>query len=146
MGHTSWFRAEIDPLERLLDNTRPLAVRALRWLGRRIYESYAISLFIWLLITPLVAAHYHVVSPIGMLLGPPLLLLAAIALIAGFLLLLAAAIWQPLGAIFAPIVHGSLATCNGIVDATLHLPGSYFHVADVPVWWLWFFMPASSLC
>jgi competence protein ComEC len=138
-GTRSWFRDEPDALEKLIDETRPLWWRGLRWLGRSIYETYAITFFIWIVIAPLTAAHYHVVSPAGLLLGPPLLLLAAVALIAGFLLLLSAVVWPPLTHLFAPFVHWSLWSCGRIVEWSLKVPGSHFHVGDVPEWWLWVF-------
>jgi competence protein ComEC len=138
-GTRSWFHDEPDALEKLIDEGRPLWWRGLRWVGRQVYETYAITFFIWLVVAPLAAARYHVVSPMGLVLGPPLLLLAAVALIAGFLLLVSAVVWQPLTLVFGPVVHGSLWTCDRVVDWSLALPGSHFHVGDVPEWWLWLF-------
>jgi competence protein ComEC len=134
-----WFREEPDPLERLIDESRPLWSRAGHWVGRLVYQSYAVTALMWLVITPLVAARYHVVSPIGFLLGPPLMLLASVALVAAFLLLLAALVWQPLTQLFAPFVYGSLWVCDRTVEIGLSIPGSHFHVGDVPDWWLWVF-------
>ncbi len=122
-----------------IHETGPRWGRGLRWFGRLVYRTYAISFTIWLVITPLAAARYHVVSPMGLLLGPPLLLLASVALIAGFLLLVAALVWQPLTLMFVPFVHGSLWACARIIDVALSCPGSHFHVGDVPPWWLWVF-------
>jgi competence protein ComEC len=137
--------AAVDPLERLIEESRPAWVRALRWLGRVIFANYAISLFIWLAATPLAAARYHVVAPCGVALGPPLMVLTSVALIAGFLQLAAAAIWGPLALPFAAIVHTCLAGCEGLVDLAEYIPGSYFHVGDVPEWWLWMFYLALLL-
>src|SRR5262249_38193674 len=61
------------------------------------------------------------------------------ALVAGFLLLVAAIVFGPLAAIFAPLVHGSLAACEFLVDTADAGPGSHFYVGDVPAWWLWIF-------
>jgi competence protein ComEC len=70
-------------------------------------------------------------------LGPPLVLLTSIALLAGFVLLLAAAVWLPLASLFAPVVHGCLAACEAMVDAVDRWPGSHWYVGDIPEWWLW---------
>src|SRR5262249_33584904 len=43
-GASRWFRREVDPLERLVDQTRPAWLRGLRWLGREIAVGYAIPL------------------------------------------------------------------------------------------------------
>jgi competence protein ComEC len=111
----------------------------LLWLVRPVAISYAVTLAIWLVVAPLVAARYHLVSPIGILLGPPLTLLTSIALLAGFLLLLAAAICWPLVPIFAWATRWSVAGCEFLVDACDQLPGSYWYVGTVPEWWLWIF-------
>jgi competence protein ComEC len=137
--------AEGDPLECLIEESRPAWVRALRWLGRVVVVNYAISLLIWLAVTPLAAARYHVVAPCGVLLGPPLMVLSSVALIAGFLQLAVAAVWEPLALPFASVVHYCLAGCEGLVDLADRCPGSYLHVGDVPEWWLWLFYLVLSL-
>jgi competence protein ComEC len=68
-----------------------------------------------------------------------LVFLTAIALLAGFVLLVAAAVWLPLAALFAPLVHGCLAACEMMVEGVDHVPASRWYVADVPDWWLWVF-------
>jgi competence protein ComEC len=138
-GTGRWLRREEDPLERLIEESRPVWQRCLRGLGRGVLEAYLVGLVIWLLVAPLVAFRYHLLGPVGILLGPPLTLLAAVALVAGFLLLLFAAILPPLATLFVPFVHGSLAICEFLVDLGDSLPGGHFYVGDVPEWWLWVF-------
>ena len=96
--------SEEDPLARLIDaSAAGLATSGLRWLGRRVFESYAITVLIWLAITPLAASRYQMISPSGLVLGPPLVLLTTVALFAGFLLLLTAVVCPPLtGLLDAP--------------------------------------------
>jgi competence protein ComEC len=137
--------ADIDPLEKLIEESRPRWLRALRGVGRMIFENYAISLGIWLAVTPLAASRYHVVAPCGVVLGPPLTLLTSVALLAGFLQLAAVAVWEPLALPFVPLVHYSLAACEWLVDLAERCPGSYFHIGDVPEWWLWIFYLALLL-
>src|SRR5262249_31477319 len=127
------------PLSQLVEVARPLWQRWLRGIGRRVAESYAVTLAIWLAIAPLAVSRYHLISPIGLLLGPPLTLLTSVALLFGFLMLAASIVYEPLAALFAPIVHGSLAACEWLVDRTDAWPGSHFYVGDVPEWWLWVF-------
>jgi competence protein ComEC len=131
-----------DELQRVIDEARPMWQRRLRWLGGVILKSYLPTLIICVAIAPLAASHYHLVSPIGVLLGPPLVLLTAIALVAGFLLLAAAALCPPLTAVFAPVVHASLASCRYLVNLCDGWPFARFYVADIPLWWLWIFYVA----
>ncbi len=138
-GVRPWLERERDPLQRLIDEARPAWLRFLRGLGGFILKGYLFTLVIWLAVAPLTAAHYHLISPIGVLLCPPLVLLTAVALIAGFLLLTAAALCPPLTAAFGPVVHGCLAVCHWLVGACDGWPGARFYVGDVPAWWLWVF-------
>jgi competence protein ComEC len=135
-----WFPWEApDPLDEVIDAARPSWLRALRRLGFWIIRIYAVNAFVWLLITPLAAARYHLVSPIALLIGPPLMLLTAVALILGFLLLLCAVVCPPLTVVFAVPVNLCLRLCEFTVDTTLPWPGGHFYVGDVPDWWLWAF-------
>jgi competence protein ComEC len=140
---TDWLLTDKkDPLDVLIDSTRPAWLRLLRRFGRQILVTYAISVIIWLAITPLAASRYNLVSPVGILLGPPLTLLSSVALIAGFLLLIAAAVCPPLVTLLAPPVHWSLAACVTLVDLADRVPGAHFTVGVIPEWWLWVFYVA----
>jgi competence protein ComEC len=138
-GASRWFRTEPDPLEQLVEENRPPWERLLRRLGRSVIETYLVTLAIWLAIAPLVASRYHLVSPPALLIGPPVSLLAAVALVAGFLLLLAAALCSPLVPVFAGVTHWSLAGCDGLVRLADSLPGGHWYVIGFPDWWLWLF-------
>lgn len=133
---------EKDPLDGLLHETRPLWQKGLLWVGRQVFASYVIALFIWLLVAPLVAARYHLVSPLGIVIGPPLTVLTSIALVGGFLLLLAAAVCPPLICVFAWGTQGSLRACTWIVDVADALPGGSWYVGTIPEWWVWIFYVA----
>jgi competence protein ComEC len=138
-GARHLFPKEQDPLVRLIDTARPAWERGLRGLGWRVLESYALTGMIWLAITPLAASRYQMISPSGLLLGPPLVVLTAVALFAGFLLLSAGLLCPPLTTLLVPIVHGSLSACELLVDVADRLPFSHVYVGAVPVWWLWCF-------
>ncbi len=125
-----------DPLQRLLDESRPLWAQlllgVLRWLGK----FYLINATVWLAVTPLVAAHYHTVSPVALLIGPPMVLLTSLALLTGFGFLLFS--WlAPLAWLFAQATQFSLSGCTWLVALSQNLPYAYFFVSDVPAWWLW---------
>ncbi len=133
------FRTEQDPLALLSESKRPAWQRGLRGLGRRVFESYALTALLWLAITPLAASRYQMISPAGLLLGPPLVVLTTVALFAGFLLLSAGLLCPPITALLGPIVHGSLSACESLVEIVDRLPYSHVYVGAIPQWWLWCF-------
>jgi competence protein ComEC len=138
-GTSRWFPFEQgDPLERLEDENRPRWVKCLRWFGRQVVVSYATGLVIWLAIAPLVAYHYHTVPLVGIIIGPPVVLLASVALLAGFFLLLTAAC-PPVCLVFAWVTGQALTACDWVVTVCRDWPGSYRFVQDIPVWWLGIF-------
>ena len=140
-GTSRWFRRNNDPLERLVEPSRPVWQRFSLRLARAIGWSYAVTFVIWLCLLPLVVYHYQVFSLAGLVIGPPLALLTSIALIAGFLLLLAGAVCPLAMMPFAFIVRSCMAACDGLVNLSEGIPGSYFYLATVPDWWVWLFYP-----
>ncbi len=138
-GTRTLFQRDEDPLARVIDESRPAWQRFLRGLGRRVIVSYAVTAVIWLAITPLAASRYQMLAPVGLLLGPPLVILTTVALFAGFLLLFAGLMCLPLTSLFAFFVRSSLAGCELLVDAGDRLPFSYFYIGALSAWWLWVF-------
>jgi competence protein ComEC len=138
-GTRQLLQREDDPLNRLIDETRPAWQRRLRRLGWRVVESYTATAIVWLAIAPLVLGRYQLIAPIALPLGPPLVLLTALALIAGFLLLLAGFVCLPLAWPFARIVQFSLDGCELLVDGGDRPGYAYFYIGSIPDWWLWLF-------
>ena len=138
-GVGRWNEESADPLQRVVDEARPWHMAIAMWLLRWLLAAYAINAAVWLAVAPLVAAHFHNVSPIALLLGPPMVVLTSIALLTGFAFLLFAGWCYPLAWVFAVITQGSLYGCELLVSLGLQIPGAYFYVADVPTWWLWIF-------
>jgi len=130
---------EEDPLDRLIDEARPAWLRCLRRLGWRLFESYSVTLLIWLAISPLAASKYQMISPAGLPLGPPLVALTTAALFSGFLLLAAGILFLPLTGLLALLVQGSLVACEFLVDGADRVPYSHIYVGAISDWWLWLF-------
>jgi len=86
----------------------------------------------------LVAAQYHTVSPIAILIGPPMVALTSLALLTGFAFLIFAGWCYPLAWLFGVLTQASLYVCDLVVSLA-HDTGVYYFVADVPTWWLWIF-------
>lgn len=136
-GTSRWFAPKpLEPLERLIEESRPTWERILRRLGRVILVIYAVTIVLGLAVLPLVAARYHLISLAGLLIGPPVVLLTSIALIGGFLMLFTAATVPWLQPPFAWVTQKSLALCSWIVDGADRLPLGHTYVGNVPAWWL----------
>jgi competence protein ComEC len=138
-GATRWFRRRYDPLERLIDESRPTWERMLHWIGREIIVAYTIGFAIWLALIPLVAWRYHMITLHGLLIGPPLVLLTSIALICGFLVLGCSLLCPPLAWIFSHPTAWSLSGCEFLVDLCDRWHWARWYVPDIPEWWLWVF-------
>ena len=127
----------VDPLDALQRDLDAAPVRWLKARARALWVVYRANAIVWLGLTPLIAVHFHTVSPIALVLGPPVILIMMGGLVSGFVLLVAGPIFGPLSAPLAWITDASLSVCSWIVDAGLRVPGASFFVADIPEWWLW---------
>jgi competence protein ComEC len=128
-----------DPLQRLKDESRPIWLKGLRGLARQVLLAYGLTLAIWLAVAPLVAHRYHLVSLSGLPLGPPVVLLSSVALLAGFAALLLAPLCWPLALLAAWPLRLGLAGCEGLVNLGQRPGWSFWYVCDIPEWWLWIF-------
>jgi competence protein ComEC len=128
-----------DPLKRLIDESRPGWQKVLRHLAMQVALAYGITLAIWLAVAPLVAHRYHLISLSGLLLGPPVVFLASIALLAGFSALLLAPVCWPLAQLAAWPLSLGLAGCDALVSLGQQPRLSFWYVSDVPDWWVWLF-------
>ncbi len=126
----------LTPVEQLLDESRGATAKVLRALLRIVWVAFAISGILGVANAPLILAWQNLVSPVGILLGPPLVLLTSIALVAGFVLLLASPFGLWLGWPFARITEWSLAGCEVLVHAVEQLPGGWIYAPAPPMWWL----------
>jgi competence protein ComEC len=134
-----------DALEQIVASARPWPLAMLHDVGRAVGMAYVVNLLVWIAVAPLVASYSHLISPIALLIGPPLVLLTSIALLAGFAVLLLAPLAGPLAWPFAFAVRWSLAGCSGLAELGADLRGAYFYVPDVPAWWLWLFYAALMI-
>jgi competence protein ComEC len=142
-GMPRWFpRRERTPLEQLVDESRPAAVRLLRGALHTIGQCYLITLVLMICTAPLVIFWQNVISPAGLLIGPVAIFLTSIALISGFMLLLASLLGAWAAVPFAWVTQVSLAACECVVHAADRMPGGCWYVPDIPVWWLIIFYAA----
>ncbi len=136
-GCSHWLKPrELTPVEQLIDETRGVSEKMLRAALRALWQAFAISTILTVVNAPLVLAAQNVASPIAVLIGPPLIVLTSVALVAGFLVLIA----SPLGTVaawpFARVTEWSLAACEWMVHLGDRVPGGHLYSPAPPVWWL----------
>jgi competence protein ComEC len=137
---TRWLEPrELTPQEELIAETRPLAERAVRAFMRWVALAYAVNGLVGLATMPLIAGWQNLVSPAGLVIGPPVVGLTSVALIAGFGLLLSEALGGLLSQPFAWVVSASLGGCEKLVDWANATSWGWWYVGTVPAWWLWGF-------
>jgi competence protein ComEC len=129
-------RTAVDPLERLIAESRPWLVRALRGFGRSCGRFLLITAAVWLISLPLVLARFHIVSPAALWLTPLLTLPISVGLIAGFVLVTFGWLIWPLSIPLAWICEGSLAIVSGTIAACDHIPLSHLWLPGPSWWWL----------
>jgi competence protein ComEC len=140
-GTRGWFLAPPDPLDRLVEANRPAWQQMLLGVKRQVLLGYALTLAIWVVVAPLVAARQNVLSLAGLVIGPPTVVLTTIALLSGFALLLLAAICPPLAPAAALVTRLSMGGCEALVTWAATWPGGSWFVPSVPEWWLWVYYP-----
>lgn len=134
-------------LQRSLNETRPTSgldslaaesrlpvwlAGAWAWLKR----SYVVLGAIWLLTAPLVAARFHLVSPVGLLINVFLMPLVSLIMISGFLFLLCMWLLPPVAFVFAFVFDGGLSLLRMVVEHAGRLRFGHFHVSGPDDWWL----------
>jgi competence protein ComEC len=141
-----WASEERDALQTLVEKGRPLWQRLVRQLGQWLWWAFLANLVLGLCYAPLLAARYHLVSPVAVVLGPILLFLTSVALVAGFVSLLLAPLSQSLANYMDWFVDVSLRLSDLSVESGDILPAGHWYTSGVPAWALWtFYLPLVAL-
>lgn len=132
-GRDLIFHRLTDPLERLIRSTRPPMVRAFYSGGELIRATFMVSFLVWIISIPIVAATFHVIAPIGLLVNPILLLPISVALYGGLAMF-------ALGGLFSTVTRVAAAICSaGLVS----LQWVVSSAAEVPYGHLWLAGPSA---
>lgn len=122
-----------DPLDRLIASKRPFVIHMMFGLGRLIRSAYLVSIIVWLVAMPLVAHHFHVVAPIGLLINPLLLLPLTLALYAGLMVLVTGWVFPPIATLAGWFCQWNLKWVEDIVNGSERLDFSHFSTPG-PTW------------
>jgi competence protein ComEC len=140
-------RQSTDPIERLVDRSRPPAVRFVRRCVWNTWTLFAAGAAVWLATAPLVAARFHVVSPVGLVLNVLVAPFVALAMGWGFLCLLAAPCSAWLAGWCGAGCDATLAGIAWLVACGAAVPGGHAWVAAPPAWWVagWYACMAAAV-
>jgi len=135
----------VDPLARHIAETRPWWRRCFRWCVRWAAALTLASLAVGMAIAPLVAYHFHVVTPASVLLTPLASPLIAVAIGAGLATLTIGWLIPPIGAVSGWACGAALRGTESLVSFAEHVPGSFAYVCGPPAWWLVVFYGAIAV-
>lgn len=138
IGQSHWFQSPqtSDPLNRLIESSRPWYVRAARGTGRWALLLLVTSAVIWFATLPLVLSQFHVASPVSLAIAPVVWVLGLVAMWAGFITL-ACGWFVPFVAVVTGWICGvSLDWLVRVVEWAESLPGGHFWAPGPAVWWL----------
>jgi competence protein ComEC len=123
-----------DPLDHLLESSRPWYFRAILWGKNWAMALLMTSLAVWLVTLPLVLGTFHIVSliaiPSSLLVWP----LVTLAMWSGFFMVVAGWMWSPFGNVCGGVCDWSLGKLELLVNAADNVPGGHFW-APGPAWW-----------
>ncbi|MEX0724754.1 MAG: ComEC/Rec2 family competence protein [Planctomycetaceae bacterium] len=130
---------------RLLEPSDPLLARLDReathrrpWRNalRVLLAGYMISLIVWTVTTPLILGTFHVISPVGLLLGTPLNPLVVVTLWAGYLLMWLGLLVPFAAPIFGTVLDWGIMGLLSIVEGASRLEAGHFYAPGPGLFWL----------
>ena len=135
----------VEPLDRLIAETRPWHVRFFRWIAQEIRSVLWINLVIWIVTTPLVWLHFHIVSPISILLNLPAILFSHVVMWSGIATIAAGSINETLAAPFSQSLSRSIDLAMWSLARSASIYGSHAWLPSPPWWWVSVFYVAIVL-
>jgi competence protein ComEC len=146
-GASRWLAPRpLTPVEQLIEESRTFTRKTIRSIWRLVWMAFAVSLILGALNAPMVLAWQNLVSPLGVILGPPLVFLTSIALLSGFLLLLVSPLSTWLAWLPARITEWTLAGCEVLTHAAEQIPGGWVYgPAPSPLWLIGFYALVAGM-
>jgi competence protein ComEC len=124
----------VDPLDRLIHESRSWPNRLARFLGGEIYRTWLTGAVVFFVTLPIVWQQYNLVSPIALVLNIVIWLPIIVALFAGFGVLVLGPIVPQLGALCGWICDQSLGLIETCIDQAQRPAGNHFYLPP-PAWW-----------
>lgn len=145
LSQWTWRGEPRDPLERMVVSYYSWPRRVVRRSRQAMVAMIVSSLVVGVAMAPLVAYHFHIVTPAGILLTPLAGPLIAIALAAGLGVVTLGWLVPPVGWGLGWLCGTMLYLAERLVTFAQDVPGSYFYTAGFPGWWLLAFYGIAGL-
>jgi competence protein ComEC len=126
----------VDPLDRLIAQTRPWPWRMARRMRMASWRIWLASAAIWIVALPLVMFHFQLITPIALLVNPIVWLPMALALFSGFGVLVFGWLAPPIASICGWFCDLNLAAIQSCIDLASLVPGNHMWVQTPPLWWV----------
>jgi competence protein ComEC len=125
-----------DPLDRLIASARSWPERAVRYAASVLWRMWLTGALIWVAALPLVWLRYQLISPGALVLNLLVWVPIAIALYAGFLVLLVGPFVSPVAVAAGRMCDWNLQLIETTIAWGRTIPGSYFWFPAPPSWWV----------
>ena len=135
-GSTLGKTKPLDPLKKLVRSCEPWPQKVYRWTASRFTQLAAASLIVWLVATPLVAHHFHITTPVSILITPILWPLVAITLFCGLIICLFGWLLPPLASLLGAVAAICLSATQAVVGWAEQLDLGGIYLPGPEVWWL----------
>ncbi len=124
---------QVDPLQQLIEENEPRLIRLSKFLLRELKRAYMTTGLISLALIPLIIQWQSLISISGLLIGPPVILLSTIALLAGFALFVDAFFGGFTAPFWILILKWSLRISNDMVQFADGLSWGCWHTGPLPM-------------
>jgi competence protein ComEC len=129
-------REPADPIERLIARSRPPVERLARRWAWNAWTLFAAGAAVWLATAPVVAARFHVISPVGLVLNVLVAPFVALAMGWGFLCLLVAPCSALLAGWCGAACDATLVCIAWLVAVAAQVPLGHAWIVGPPAWWV----------
>jgi competence protein ComEC len=151
----SWLtNSPASPIDAVVTNALPARIQITYIVLKTIWQWVLVSFVVWIVVQPLVAARFNLITPSAILLGPILAVPVTIAMAAGFGVMAVGWLMPPLGMLFGFVCNFALTMVTAIVDWAHDAPFGKYSTAGPADWWLagyyallaaWVLIPALQL-
>ncbi len=145
LSRWEWRGEPRDPLRRMIVSYYSWPRRVVRRAGQAVVAMIVSSLVVGVAMAPLVAYHFHIVTPAGILLTPLAGPLIAVALGAGLGVVTIGWFVPPVAWGLGWVCGTSLHLAEWLVQFAAEIPGSFFYTAGFPGWWSLVFYGVAGL-
>ncbi len=135
----------VDPLQRLILSRESWFWKALRKLGKCYVHIVMASLVIWLAAAPLVAYHFNITTPVGILITPIIWPLVAVTLATGFVICTLGWIVPPVALLLGAVCAFCLSTIRAVIGLAEQSGIGSVYLPGPAAWWLLGFYGAMAL-